>query len=70
MMKNVDINPKWNGRDSDKCNEKLVGKEALQAIANCFNCKNLKPCSNNNWVNTCDKDGKTCDNYDPIKRTN
>jgi hypothetical protein len=50
----------------NKSEEKLYGRDALEAFKNCFNCKNLEPCHNNNWVITTDKDGKTCDNYKPI----
>ena len=42
----------------------LQPDQAIITLINCMKCENLKLCRENHWVITCDKDGKTCDNYE------
>lgn len=41
----------------------LESQFAVEPECNCYICENQRPCFSGNWVITCDKDGKTCDNF-------
>ena len=53
----------------DRRNEMLAGEAKMEAFLLCLTCANNEPCTTNNWVITCDKDGVHCDNYDPQEVT-